>query len=149
MPMASLLEGLQPLSFDFVDLCTSILTSNTTGGVPCPGDVITFTCTQDPPDSILRWRILRSGSAVALVEFIFPRDQPPAEQTLTSNEVSGTAAVISYSPNTTVVSTLTITVTRQQEGNVVECAGTTPGSIQNTVINIASMGYHSKHCALY
>ena len=126
-------------NFYFIDLSTSTLTSNITGGVPCPGDVITFTCTQDPPDLLLRWRILRSGSTVASAQFSFPRDQPPAEQTLISNEVSGTAAIISYSPSTTVVSTLTITVTRQQDGNIVECAGTIPGSIQSTVINIASM----------
>ena len=126
-------------NFFFIDLSAGTLTSNITGGVPCPGDVITFTCTQDPPDSILRWRIVRSGSTVASAQFSFPRDQLPAEQTLTSNEVSGIATIISYSLSTTAVSTLTITVTRQQDGNIVECAGTIPASVQSTVINIASM----------
>ena len=37
------------------------------------------------------------------------------------------------------VSTLTITVTRQLDGYVLECAGTTSASVQTTVINIASM----------
>ena len=100
--------------------------------------MVTFTCTQDPPDSVLRWSII--------VQFSFPRDQPPAEQTLNEpdSEVNRTATIISYSPNTTVVSTLTITVTRQLDGYVVECAGTTQASIQSTVtvINIASMCLH-------
>ena len=117
---------------------TLISNISQTGGA-CPGNVITFTCTQDPSDSVLRWSILRSELVVASAQFIFPPDQPPAERTLTGNEVSGTATIISYSPSTTVVSTLTITVTRQLDGYVVECAGTTPASIQNTTINIASM----------
>ena len=102
--------------------------------------MITFNCTQDPLDSFLRWRINRAEETVSTAQFNFPLAQSPVvEQTLSGNEVSGTAAVISYSPSTTVVSTLTITVTRQLDGYVVECAGTTPASIQNTVINIASM----------
>ena len=122
-----------------MNLGTSTLTSNITGGGSCPGDVITFNCTQDPLDSFLRWRINRAEEAVSTAQFNFPPAQPPVvERTLIGN-VSGTAAIISYSPSTTVVSTLTITVTRQLDGYVVDCAGTTPGSIRNTTINIASM----------
>ena len=102
--------------------------------------MITFNCTQDTPDSFLRWGINRAEETVSTAQFTFPPAQPPVvEQTLSGNEVNGTAAIISYFPNTTVVSTLTFTVTRQLDGYVVECAGTTPASIQNTTINIASM----------
>ena len=124
-----------------MNLGASTFTSNITGGGACSGDVITFNCTQDPLNSFLRWVIIdRSDETVSTAQFTLPPAQPPVvEQTLSGNEVSGTAAITSYSPSTTVVSTLTITVTRQLDGYVVECAGTTPASLQNTTINIASM----------
>ena len=124
------------VNVNFIDVGSSTLTSNITGGVPCPGYAISFTCIHNPPEDILRWRILRSGSAFSSVQFSSPFNQPPAERQLSSNQING-AANISFSPNISVVSTLIITVMQQLDGNEVECAGST--SVERVVINTAGM----------
>lgn len=103
-------------------LVAGTLTSNITGGVSCPGDVISLTCTHNPPEDFLRWRVLRSGQSIATAIFNFPASQPGDEHPLLTNEeISGTSTLISTSP--TVVSTLTLTATTLLDGAIVECAG--------------------------
>ena len=123
------------MNHTFTNSGSSTLTSNITGGVSCVGDVISFTCTNDPPEELLEWTITITGEAsvTSLALFNFAA-QPPDEITLPDDFI-GRATLIFTSP--TVVSSLTLTATTQLDGAMVQCAGVT--TVDSAVITIASM----------
>ena len=123
------------MNHTFINSGSSTLTSNITGGEVCPEDVISFTCTHDPPEELLEWIITITGEAspTSLALFYFA-DQPPDEITL-PDDFNGRANLISTSP--TVVSTLTLIATTQLDGAMVQCIGIT--MMDSAVITIASM----------